>query len=101
MSKRLSLILTDGDQEQMEPFIRAGTGQHKMLTQWANEHGVNSVTSEAAALRVLLRAGLEAIRADALEAGYTELAKTHGGSTERDERRSARDHYVNRTESLM
>lgn len=101
MSKRLSLILGDAEQEQLDPYIHAGTDQHQVLQRWAAEHGVRSVTSEAAAIRVLLRAGQEALRADAVEAGYAELAKTYSGSTESDERRSARERYVKRTEPSM
>jgi hypothetical protein len=98
MTKRLSLILGEGDQLQLEPFIQAGTGQHKVLQRWATEHGVGAVNSEAAAIRALLQAGAEALRDDVLDEGYTELAQTYSGAEVRDERRTARDRYVARTE---
>jgi len=99
MTKRLSLILGEGDQLTLEPFIRPGTGQHQVLQQWATEHGVGAVNSEAAAIRVLLQAGAEALAEEVLDAGYAELAQVYGGAEERGERRTARDRYVARTEA--
>ncbi len=94
MTKRLSLILGEGDQLTLEPFIRPGTGQHQALQQWATEHGVGKVNSEAAAIRVLLQAGAEALAEELLDAGYAELAQVYGSAGEREERRTARDRYV-------
>ncbi len=99
MTKRLSLILGEGDQLTLEPFIRPGTGQHQVLQHWAAEHGVGAVNSEAAAIRALLQAGAEALADEVLDAGYAELAQVYGGAEERDERRTARDRYVVRTEA--
>lgn len=99
MTKRLSLILGEGDQLTLEPFIRPGTGQHQVLQRWATEHGVGSVNSEAAAIRALLQAGADALRDDVLDAGYAELAQVYEGTEGRDERRAARDRYVARTEA--
>jgi len=101
MSRRLSLILGDDEHVQLEPFLHAGSAQHQVLLRWASEHGVGSVTSDAAAIRVLLRAGVEALRDDALDAGYAELAEAYGGSDDRDERRVARDRYIKRTEAAV
>jgi len=88
MTKRLSLILGEGDQLTLEPFIRPGTGQHQVLQHWAAEHGVGAVTSEAAAIRALLQAGAEALAEEVLDAGYAELAQVYGGVEERSERRT-------------
>lgn len=99
MTKRLSLILGDSDQLQLEPFIRAGTGQHQVLQRWAADHGVGPVNSEAGAIRALLQAGVEALRDDVLDDGYAELAQVFTGTEERDERRVARDRYVAGTEA--
>jgi|GEM_PF-902247 len=101
MTKRLSLILGEGDQLQLEPFIQAGTGPHQVLQRWADAHGVGSVNSEAAAIRALLHAGVEALRDDVLDEGYAELAQVYNGVEENDERRSARDRYVARTEATL
>jgi hypothetical protein len=101
MTKRLSLILGEGDQRLLEPFIHAGRGQHQVLQRWAAEHGAGPVNSEAAAIRVLLQAGVEALRDDVLDEGYAELAQIYEGAEERDERRTARDRYVARTEANL
>lgn len=101
MTKRLSLILGEGDQLRLEPFIRAGTDQNQVLQRWAAEHGVGAVNSEAAAIRALLQAGVEALRDDVLDKGYAELAQVYNGAEDRDERRAARDRYVARTEAAV
>lgn len=101
MTKRLSLILGDGDQQLLEPFIRVGSDQHQVLRRWAAAHGAGSVNSEAAAIRALLQVGAEALRDDVLDEGYAELAQVYNGAGERDERRSARDRYVARTEAAL
>ncbi len=98
----MSLILGEGDQLTLEPFIRPGTGQHQVLQHWATEHGVGAVNSEAAAIRALLQAGADALADEVLDAGYAELAQVYGNGEEREERgerRTARDRYVARTES--
>ncbi|MEI6623258.1 MAG: hypothetical protein WCP28_15260 [Actinomycetes bacterium] len=99
MTKRLSLILGEGDQQQLAPFIEAGTDQNQVLRRWAAAHGVHSVNSEAAALRVLLQAGVEALLEEVLDVGYAELAQTYGEAEHNDERRNARDRYASRTEA--
>ena len=99
MSKRLSLILGEGDQLMIEPFIQAGTEHHNALRRWAEAHGAGGVNSEAAALRVLLQAGAIALQDDVLDAGYAELAQVFSGEEERVERRAARDRYAARTDA--
>lgn len=98
MTKRLSLILGETDESVLEPFIRSGTGQHRVLQRWAAEHGVGNVNSEAAAIRALLQAGADALRDEVLDDGYAELAQVYDGTKAGDERRAARDRYVARTE---
>ncbi len=101
MSKRLSLILGDGDQSTIQPFIQAGTAHHNALRRWAEAHGAGGVNSEAAALRVLLQAGAIALQDDVLDAGYAELAQVFSGQEERAERRTARDRYAARTDAAL
>lgn len=101
MSKRLSLILGEGDQATIEPFIRVGTEHHNALRRWAEAHGAGGVNSEAATLRVLLRAGAIALQDDVLDAGYAELAQVFSGEEERAERRTARDRYTARTDAAL
>lgn len=101
MSKRLSLILGEGDQSTIQPFIQAGTEHHNALRRWAEAHGAGGVNSEAAALRVLLQAGAIALQDDVLDAGYAELAQVFSGQEERAERRTARDRYAARTDAAL
>ncbi|MGI8722730.1 MAG: hypothetical protein ACR2JG_10930 [Geodermatophilaceae bacterium] len=101
MTKRLSLILGEGDQRELEPFIQVGTGQHQVLTRWAAEHGAGAVNSEAGAIRALLQAGVLALRDDVLDEGYAELAQIYGGAEERAERRANRERYLARTEATL
>jgi len=101
MSKRVSLILTDGDERAIAPYIQAGTDQHEVLRQWAARRGDNAVKSEAGALRALLQAGVEALRDEALDAGYIDLAVLYRGDVERAERRAARDRYAARTDASV
>lgn len=99
MTKRLSLILGQGDQAVLEPYLRPGTSQHEVLQRWASDHAVGSVDSEAGAIRALLQAGANALRDDVLDTGYAELAQVYAGTEERGERRSAREHYIARTDA--
>lgn len=101
MTKRLSLILGDRDQQLLEPFIHAGSSHHRVLQRWAVAHGAGSANSEAAAIRALLQAGVEALRDDVLDEGYAELGQVLRGVEERDERRTARDRYVARTDAAL
>lgn len=101
MAKRLSLILGESDQQRLEPFLQDGSGQHQVLQRWAAEHGVGSLNSEAAAIRALLHAGVEALHDDVLDEGYEKLARVYHGTEETGERRAARDRYVARTEATM
>lgn len=98
MTKRLSLILGEPERLALQPFTDPETDQRHALERWAAEHGVGAVSSEAAAIRALLLAGAEALRDDALDAGYADLAKQYNAPEARDERRAARDRYAARTD---
>ena len=98
MTKRLSLILGDEDERRLGPFIEAGTGEHRALQRWAAAKGLRSIDSEAAALRAVLQAGLEALRDDVLDSGYAELAETYNAAGHRAERRTARERYAERSD---
>ncbi len=57
--------------------------------------------SEASALRVVLAAGVEALREEQLEQGYAELAKTYNDDNADAERRFARDRHIERIEGNL
>lgn len=100
MSKRLSVTLDADDVRTVEAFADSSTTDHAALLAWAKARGLDpaGATSEAALLRLLLRAGAESMRINALDVAYANLAVTldEGGSADS---RAARDRYVRRTES--
>jgi hypothetical protein len=101
MSKRVSLILPDVDEQAIAPFLEPVTAQHEALRRWAADHGGDAVKSEAGTLRALLQAGAEALRDEALDVGYADLAEIFQGDVERAERRTARDRYAARTDRAV
>lgn len=98
--KRLSLILADRDRDELAPFVEAGTEHNEVLQRWAATHGADPVRSEAAALRVLLRVGVEALRDEVLDAGYRDLAASFHDRDQRDERLTARHEYTQHTDPV-
>lgn len=101
MSRRVSLILRDTDEVAIAPFLSADTTQFEVLRRWVAQRGESDIRSEAAALRALLQAGVEALRDDVLDSGYAELAAEFHADAERAERRSARDRYADRTDAAL
>jgi hypothetical protein len=99
MSKRVSLILKDGDEAAIAPYLSEGSASFEVLRQWASQRGESDIKSEAGALRALLQAGAEALREYVLDAGYAQLAAEFNSEPARAERQAARDRYVRRTEA--
>ncbi|MCW2526437.1 MAG: hypothetical protein JWM76_1297 [Pseudonocardiales bacterium] len=102
MSKRLSVSLTREDEAIVEVFASPDSIEHDALTGWLRERGEDpgSAETEAGLLRLLVRAGAEALRARVLDASYPQLAVVLG-SGDAGEGRAARDRYVDRTERSM
>jgi hypothetical protein len=100
MPKRLSVTLDADDVRTVETFADSTTQEHGALLAWARARGLDpaGATSEAALLRLLLRAGAESLRASALDVAYANLAVTLHDEGAADSR-AARDRYVKRTES--
>ncbi|SIJ21038.1 Uncharacterised protein [Mycobacteroides abscessus subsp. abscessus] len=98
MSKRVSLILKDADEAEITPFLSASSVQFEVLRQWASQRGETEIKSEAAALRALLQAGVEALRERVLDNGYAQLAAEFNSTAAHADRRAARAHYASRTE---
>jgi hypothetical protein len=99
MSKRLSLTLDADDVRTVEAFADASTNEHEALLAWAEARGLDpaGATSEAALLRLLLRAGAESLRSAALDVAYANLAVALDDEGSADSRAARR--YVRRTES--
>lgn len=99
MSKRVSLILKDGDEAVIAPYLSEGSASFEVLRQWASQRGEGDIKSEAGALRALLQAGAEALHERVLDAGYAQLAAEFNSEPGRTERKAARDGYTRRTEA--
>ncbi len=97
MSKRVSLILKDSDEEAIAPFLSEGSASFEVLRQWASQRGESDIKSEAGALRALLQAGAETLRERVLDVGYAQLASEFNSEPARTERRAARDRYARRS----
>lgn len=100
MGKRLSVTLDADDVRTIEQFADSGSREHESLLAWAAGRGIDpeGLTSEAALLRLLLRAGAESLRAGALDVAYARLAVSLGDEASADSR-AARARYVKRSES--
>jgi hypothetical protein len=100
MTKRLSVTLDAEDVRTVEAFADTTTREHEALLAWAGARGLDpaGATSEAALLRLLLRAGAESLRGKALDVAYAGLAVVLDDEGSADSR-AARARYVARTES--
>jgi hypothetical protein len=76
-TKRLPVTLEQSDEQAIESFRAAERPDGAMLRAWANEHGFRlpADPSESAVVRLLARAGAEALHQRAIEAGYAKLAE--------------------------
>jgi hypothetical protein len=101
MAKRLSVILSDGDEEALKPFFEVGSRHHEALQRWAEMNGSGAANSEAALIRALMQAGAQALGDEILNSGYAEYAEFYNTPEERSERRNARDRYAKRTETPL
>jgi hypothetical protein len=96
MSKRLSLTLERGDEDVVEPFTHDSPERHALASLAGNERA-ESLHSEAAILRALVRVGADAVRDRVLEQGYAEMADEHRQHDE--ERRALRERRLARDAS--
>jgi predicted kinase len=89
--KRITVTLEGAEQAALSTFADPQRMEHAVLEAWANERGLPLKSSEAAIVRVLLRAGVEALMDKALERGYAHLAEAqHADEDRRAERQSRR-----------
>ena len=101
MSTRLSVTLQTDEEELLSAFAAEGSPERQALVDWATEHRLaeSSLRSDASLLRLLLRAGAEALRARAMDVGYSALALSYTPD-EIEERHAARNRYSARTEAV-
>ncbi len=98
MAKRLSLTLDDQDERLLTAYTRGDSPERSALEAWAAERdrALSESASEAAVIRMLIRAGMEALQDRTLERGYSELAEVMRAGAE--ESRAARERHVSRAE---
>ena len=96
--KRLPVTLDSDDQAEIAVFADPDRLEAGILREWAQQQHITiRDNSESGIARALLRAGAEALREKALEAGYAELAKDHEeGLTEQRARRRSYAERVDR-----
>jgi hypothetical protein len=99
MPRRLSVTLESEDEKVVAAFSAPSTLEHAILLDWARERGIDAerIGSDASLLRMLIRAGADALYERALDKGYAGLAMSLS-KVDEDERREARRRYTERTE---
>jgi DNA-directed RNA polymerase specialized sigma24 family protein len=103
MSRRTSLTLHREDLDTLDEFTAEGSPGLAAVHAWAADHGIDIADSAAEAwmIRILIRAGAEALRERVLEAGYSELAHTFNSDEHSDETRRALAAYAERTDRYI
>lgn len=97
MSRRLSVSLDDEDEETLSRFSSQGSAEQRALTAWAERRDLGRQLAAgsgktASILRLLVRAGVEALEEDVLDAGYAQLASELGSAHEKETKEARRRH---------
>jgi hypothetical protein len=98
MTKRLSLTLDDEDEAAIARFASPASAEHAALRAWA-EHAnekVGDSPAESALLRLLVRAGAQALSEHSLDIAYARLSAEFDDAA--SDSRAARDRYLRRRE---
>lgn len=87
MSKRITVTLTDQDEETVRRFGDPDLPEGAVLIEVARESGVaiGPGASEATIIRALMAAGAAAVREQALERGFQQLAAVYADVHDADE----------------
>lgn len=100
-TKRITVTLEGAEQDALSAFADPERTEHAALAAWAQERGLPLKGSEAAIVRALVRAGVEALQEKALELGYTRLAAELAANEDRQaERKLRRERRASRNESF-
>ncbi|WP_109510242.1 hypothetical protein [Nocardioides speluncae] len=103
MTKRLSVTLDDEDVRTIGEFADPNSLAHEALVRWLTGQSLTisaETLSDAALLRMLVRAGAEALREQTIARGYELLAETYDEGDAPAERRAARKVYADRVDRL-
>ena len=97
----MSVSLEPDDEALLAAFADEAAPEHETLRSWAQLRGfrTSESLSEGALLRLLARAGAEALREHVLDLAYAQLALEYTAE-DHAELRAARDRYVRRTDRL-
>ena len=103
MSRRLSVSLGDDDDRLLSRFSHQGSAEQRALQAWAERHDLEHHLATgsgktASVLRLLVRAGVEALEEDVLDTGYAQLAAELGSEHEA-ETKAARHRHLRRVEA--
>jgi hypothetical protein len=103
MSKRTTVTLTDQDEETVRRFGDPDLPEGAVLIDAAHELGVaiGPGASEATIIRALMAAGAAAMREQALERGYQQVAAMYADVHDADEKAARRRRYAERVDRLM
>ncbi len=102
-SKRTTLTLTDRDEETVRRFGDAESPEGAALIAAARELGIaiSPGASEATVIRALMAAGAAAVREQALERGYEEVAAMYAEVHDAEEKAARRRRYAERVDRKM
>jgi hypothetical protein len=103
MSKRTTLTLTDQDEETVRRFGDPDLPEGAVLIEAAGALGIaiGPGASEATVIRALMAAGAAAVREQALERGYQQVAAMHAEVHDVEEKAARRRRYAERVDRLM
>ncbi len=103
MAKRTTLTLTDQDERTVQAFADPERPEAVVLIEAARGLGIalGPGASEATVIRALIAAGAAAIREQALERGYQQLAEIYDDVHDADEAAARRQRYAERVDRVM
>ena len=103
MSKRTTVTLTDQDEETVRRFGDPEQPEGAVLIDAARELGIaiGPGASEATIIRALMAAGAAAMREQALERGYQQVAAMYAEIHDVEEEAELRRRYAERVDRLM
>jgi hypothetical protein len=103
MAKRITVTLTDQDERTVRTFADPGRPEGALLAEAAPELGVTlgPGATEATVIRALIAAGAAALREQALERGYPQLAEIYDEVHDADEAAYRRRRYAERVDRAM
>ncbi len=103
MSKRTTVTLTDRDEETVRQLGDPDRPEGAALIEAARALGISigPDASEATVIRALIAAGAEAMREQALERGYQQVAEMYAEIHDAEEKAARRRRYAERVDRVM